>query len=408
MSFKDKGSYSVQRTAYSVASGRAGFVQRTASCVQRTKTHSQLSRSTQYAVRRTQYAVRSTQYERGTILIITLWVVSILALFAVGIGYRMGLLIKMAGYKRDVKVARELAFAGFSWSLAQLAQDANAYDSLYECGITLEDEEEPDKVFQRLPVGQGYFTISHAVRESRKWILKPGFTDEERKINVNLAPFELLAALPGVTPSLASAMIDWRDKNDDPLLDESGNEKPFGAEQEQYEELAFSCKNAPFQAMEELRLVLGMTDEVYREIEPMLTVYGDGKVNINTAPAPVLEVLARASFDQVGGLERDIEHLVERIIDHRDGFDDEEGTEGDEPFQNIKGDMSRLLLGTEERRLMDHMAEHYLTVSSRLFQIASWGFLENPERRYLVRALVERGGGTKPTLTVRRWQEGFM
>ncbi len=50
-------------------------------------------------------------------------------------------------------------------------------------------------------------------------------------------------------------------------------------------------KNAQFDAVDELRHVFGVTPRVYRGVAPYLTVSGDGRVNVNTAPAPVLNTL---------------------------------------------------------------------------------------------------------------------
>jgi general secretion pathway protein K len=44
----------------------------------------------------------------------------------------------------------------------------------------------------------------------------------------------------------------------------------------------------PFLAAEELRAVSGVTAEIYRLIEPHVTVSGDGRINVNTASRPAL------------------------------------------------------------------------------------------------------------------------
>ena len=77
--------------------------------------------------------------------------------------------------------------------------------------------------------------------------------DEASKLNLNTATQEMLELLPRMTPQLAAAIIDWRDENDEP--------SPDGAEEETYQRLTppYRCKNAPFESIEELRLVYGMT-----------------------------------------------------------------------------------------------------------------------------------------------------
>jgi type II secretory pathway component PulK len=46
-----------------------------------------------------------------------------------------------------------------------------------------------------------------------------------------------------------------------------------------------------YNLLSELRLIRGMTDEVYDKIKDYLTVYGDNKININTAGDIVLTCL---------------------------------------------------------------------------------------------------------------------
>jgi general secretion pathway protein K len=72
---------------------------------------------------------------------------------------------------------------------------------------------------------------------------------------------------PGKAQSLAAAIADFRDA--DNLV------RPRGAEESEYRSagLAWGPKNAPFQAVEELQQVLGMTDEIYGRVAADLTTY---------------------------------------------------------------------------------------------------------------------------------------
>jgi type II secretory pathway component PulK len=84
--------------------------------------------------------------------------------------------------------------------------------------------------------------------------------DEASKLNLNTATLEMLQMLPRMTPELAAAIIDWRDTD--------STVSQGGAESETYQrrQPAYSCKNAPFDTVEELRLVLGMDlDMLYGE-----------------------------------------------------------------------------------------------------------------------------------------------
>lgn len=98
--------------------------------------------------------------------------------------------------------------------------------------------------------------------------------DESAKIDVNTASDNLLRGLlvsAGLADEeadrLLDALLDWRDPDKTQRL--------HGAEEADYQAagLAWTPANAPFQAIEELQLVLGMRPEIYRRIAPLLTVH---------------------------------------------------------------------------------------------------------------------------------------
>jgi DNA uptake protein ComE-like DNA-binding protein len=66
----------------------------------------------------------------------------------------------------------------------------------------------------------------------------------------------MLEGLPRMTPELAAAIVDWRDNDD--------SASAGGAESETYARLRppYLCKNAPFDTVDELRLVAGATMEI--------------------------------------------------------------------------------------------------------------------------------------------------
>ncbi len=84
---------------------------------------------------------------------------------------------------------------------------------------------------------------------------------------------------------LAQAIMDWRDADTLP--------RPSGGEIEAYlkAELLALPTNAPFRDVDDMRNVLGMNDTIFTAIRPYLTTRGNGRVNVNTAPAAVLRAL---------------------------------------------------------------------------------------------------------------------
>lgn len=87
-----------------------------------------------------------------------------------------------------------------------------------------------------------------------------GLIDEAGKIDVNSAPVEVLAALPGMTSEIAAAIIDWRD-SDDTVDPNGGAERTDGAYSGAL--VPFAPRNAPFETIDELRLVSGVTDQLF-------------------------------------------------------------------------------------------------------------------------------------------------
>lgn len=115
------------------------------------------------------------------------------------------------------------------------------------------------------------------------------------------SPFKDLTE-PG---EIINPIKDWLDSGDNDAITGLN-----GAENDYYQNLKppYSCGNGPFHDINELMLVKGITPEIFQNIEnksmgisQYLTVYGisksgdkftyDGKININTADAPVIAAL---------------------------------------------------------------------------------------------------------------------
>ena len=115
--------------------------------------------------------------------------------------------------------------------------------------------------------------------------------DESAKIDVNTVAEALLRGLlisvglpEDEAARLQDAILDWRDPD--------SLKRVAGAEESDYKAagLTYRPANAPFQAIEELQLVLGMRPDIYRRVAPLLTVYSR-QTGINPATAS-REVLA--------------------------------------------------------------------------------------------------------------------
>ena len=109
-------------------------------------------------------------------------------------------------------------------------------------------------------------------------------------------------------PTICGALVDWTDEDEnaypcDPLADSASASQ--GPEDNYYQTvgLPYLRKNAPFDSMDEVRLIRGVSDDFWATfVDPnpadpdsrVLTVWGQGKVNVNTANAQTLLALACA------------------------------------------------------------------------------------------------------------------
>jgi general secretion pathway protein K len=110
--------------------------------------------------------------------------------------------------------------------------------------------------------------------------------DESAKINLNQAPEALIKGLlknSGLNDEevarLADAIADWRDPDD--------FRRPNGAEARDYEAAGrgYTPSNAAFETIDELRLVLNMTPEVFSKVRGFLTVHSS-RAGFNSLSAP--------------------------------------------------------------------------------------------------------------------------
>ena len=127
--------------------------------------------------------------------------------------------------------------------------------------------------------------------------------DESKKINPNLASESLTAGLfesLGVDRNqarrLGAAIADWVDADDKP--------RPNGAEKDQYRAAgrSYAPPNAPFESLDELQLVLGMTPEIFAAARPYLTLYSDlESPDAKTAPDVIRQALSLAAQAEAEG-----------------------------------------------------------------------------------------------------------
>jgi len=113
---------------------------------------------------------------------------------------------------------------------------------------------------------------------------------QESKININTASYDVIKTLLEViniadSPQLAAAICAWRGDAQKSEIDD----KAFD-----YYGLGYDCKKSYFESIHELSLVKGFNkikQVKLNELKKLITIYGDGTININNTTWQVLYVL---------------------------------------------------------------------------------------------------------------------
>lgn len=194
-----------------------------------------------------QAAERCLGDRRGSILIIVLWVAFGLVALALYFGQTMALELRAAD-NRVTAIEADQAIAGAVRYLTNILGLAPTPGQLPELD-TYHSE--------AVPVGEARFWVLGRPANQND-LTRPvlGISDEGSRLDLNTATIEMLQLLPRMTPELAAAIVDWRDAD--------STVSAGGAEDETYlrSNPPYRCKNAPFESLDELRLVYGMTLEI--------------------------------------------------------------------------------------------------------------------------------------------------
>jgi general secretion pathway protein K len=298
--------------------------------------------------------------QQGIALIIVMISIMVLTVLAAGFAYSMKVETKLA---RNANSEAELEWLGRSgveyarWVLANSMLDpSQPWDSLDQPWATGSGWLGPTN--SPIAEVQNPFTLG---RGTATWKI----VDLERKFNIN-APepvlqqvlpqaLTLMGDSPGDATAIVNSILDWIDTDEQPHVE--------GAETEYYQTLTppYGAKNGPLDDISELLLIKGMTPEIYygmsatnyqpsyysqqrtrfgQQAAPMpaatvgmtdlFTPLSDGKVNINTASAEVLQLLP--GVDPM---------IAEAIINGRAGQADVTAPGMIGPYRSV-GDLQRL------------------------------------------------------------------
>ncbi len=290
--------------------------------------------------------------QRGIALVLVLWVTVLLSVI-VG-SFTLVSRVETLQARNQLDVTR-----------AYFAAEAGLHRAVQAMGI-----QDPEQGW--VPDGRTYeMTLDDVAVEIQ-------VVDESGRIDLNAAQqqqlidlFESVGVELEEAEALADAVLDWRDPDD--LV------RPFGAEDPAYESAGYEygAKDAPFDTIEELQQVIGMNYELFRQVEPAVTVYsGRSQVNLDMAPREVL--LAQPGLDP---------ELVDRYLEERQtpgpGGEDEQGLDPRLTGLGAGGALARsgsLTYSVESRATLPNGASATLeavirlqaTPAGRPFSIVRW------------------------------------
>lgn len=316
---------------------------------------------------------KKTGTHTGSVLVLVLIVMSTLIILSVGLAYRTRIEMRLAYANAQRIQAYYLALGGIERVKALLNQEKLEPATITRiCRFTGEAVEE--ELFEQFP---------EFAEAEREWI-HYSLCDELGYLSVNQSDPGGWENLDCMNRELKAAILDWIDKDDQISSD--------GAETDFYQRIEppYVCKNSDCTALKELRFLRGVSLELYigEDIDrdsilddnerdgqlkmppdnedarldlglvDVFTIFGEGKVNINTVSGPILASLP--------GLDEDAASFV---LAYRAGPDGQLGTEDDICFKNAQ-DIAGIEGLTE---LQLELLGQYCTFDSQYFRIFSSG-----------------------------------
>ena len=246
------------------------------------------------------------EHQRGSILIVSMVVLVLISAMAARIVYQTRLELQIQQQANALTGLRAVArgavhqFAGF---LSTHVEETSNGPSL-PWWI-----DQAPLVPLALPAGEAIIMVGipdpmivveasdgdDAEQDDKEEVLPVGLFDAEARLNINTATPEQLMAFPGFSNVIAEAVVSYRES----LVESSGVEAGLQSQAQGAESgdaAALSYVAAPFRSVHDLLQVEGVTERILYEsiaeldgaVAEFLTCCSNGRINLNTAPHPVL------------------------------------------------------------------------------------------------------------------------
>ena len=288
----------------------------------------------------------------GAALLLVLWGIAVVSFAVVWLASSMDLEMESAAASASGFKARQIALSGIALGMHPMVkrEDTELLNREFEDGSRMQ---------VRIRGEGARLNINRLLAEQDRVTLKNlfilwGLSNDEADV-------------------LIDRLIDWVDGDIGRQLN--------GAEAAEYlaAGITDAPPNRPFRSVEEMGRVLGMEmlEKVHPQWRDAFTIFGDGKVDVNEAPADVLEAATGMGPE-----------VVEALLAYRRGADGIEPSEDDVRIEKL--DDLKLYLQTS--KLPPDQAAQRLTTESNVKRIDSSGFVGDFERKISVVGQAGEGG----------------
>ncbi|MBX7256368.1 MAG: general secretion pathway protein GspK [Candidatus Hydrogenedentes bacterium] len=305
--------------------------------------------------------------ERGYVLITVLWALVVLTALMVGFGRRAMLDQRAAAYSIDHTEAYYRARGAIEMGIAKVKNEVfmqQLYNSVgleYNLNLRLRKSDLMEDKGVYAPEDPSLYGDDQAGYE---------LEDAEARISLNASQKEIFEQIEGLGFTTIEDILERQKSKETP------------------------DKYNPFLTVEEARYLKGMTDELWegsegsKGLRDLFTVYGDGRININTAADEVLKVIPDMSDD-----------IRNAIIGYRQGPDGLIDTADDRTFRTMGELAARLSLTGDQITPF----QKYCKLRSQVFKIKGFATERQGKIRATAEAVVEI---KQDEVTFLNWMEG--
>jgi len=322
----------------------------------------------------------------GFILVAIIWIIAILTILTLGFAHRALLDQRAAALSLDHAKAQYLARGAVEYAVADVRNRAVVQDAAKRVRATLAPQQRVPYSQRRrgnqsppgtsLPLnfqppdlyvaGQPFAGATTTGTDHASYDI----ADAESRISLNTAPKEILDNIEGLSFRTVSAIMEHRGSDLTP--EERGL----------------------FLTVEEGRYLEGVEEDDWEGddenpgLRDLFTVYGSGRVNVNSAPREVLVAIPELD-----------ESVVDQIIAYRDGEDHKHGTADDESFASLPDLAAQV--GVDPTALAP--ITRFCTFESHYFTITGFATQRQGKVRAAAQAVVQLETGKADVLA---WSEG--